>query len=138
MRRRQVFGVLALYIRGAWVVLQVADTLFPGWRIPEEAIRFVWIGAVLLFPIAVVFGWFYDVSTLGIHRTAPAGSDVMVQDLNRTDYGALAVLTVISLVIGLGVAREVVALRTAPELPPIAAVPVEAPDTQSPCFPSST
>ena len=37
----------ALYIVGAFVVLQVADLAFPGLRIPESAIRYVWIAAFL-------------------------------------------------------------------------------------------
>ena len=37
--RRKVFRVAALYIVGAWVVLQVADLAFPGLRVPESSIQ---------------------------------------------------------------------------------------------------
>jgi len=49
LSRRKVFRVAALYIVGAWIVLQVADLAFPGLRVPEESIRFVWIGAIAAF-----------------------------------------------------------------------------------------
>ena len=38
-RRRKVFRTAALYIVGAWLALQVANTLFPGFGIPDIAIR---------------------------------------------------------------------------------------------------
>jgi hypothetical protein len=56
-RRRKLFRFVALYVVAAWVALQVADLAFPGMDIPEQAIRFVWIGAFLLFPLVVLFGW---------------------------------------------------------------------------------
>ena len=114
VRRRRVVGVLALYIVGAWIALQVAATLFPGWRIPEEAIRYVWIGTVLLFPVAVIFAWYYDVSASGVRRTAPRGSDVADLPLGRNDALRLTVLAVMGLLICGGVVREILLLRSPP------------------------
>ena len=61
LRRRRVFRVAAIYIVGAWVVLQVADLAFPGFEIPESAIRYIWIAAIVGFPIAISFGWRFDI-----------------------------------------------------------------------------
>ena len=72
-RRRRVFGVVVLYVVGAWIVLQAADLAFPGLGIPESAIRYVWIGAILGLPMAVVFGWRFDITTQGIRRTPTSG-----------------------------------------------------------------
>ena len=47
MRRRRVFRTAALYIVGTWLVLQVADVVFPALDIPERAVRYVLLGAVL-------------------------------------------------------------------------------------------
>lgn len=114
-RRRRLFGVLALYIIGAWVVLQVAATLFPGWRISEEAIRFVWIGAVILFPAALLFGWWYDVSAQGIRRTPPAGKGDSGLLLVRTDYWVLSLFALFIGGVCFGVISEVLDLREAPQ-----------------------
>ncbi len=73
LRRRRVFNTLGIYIVGAWVVLQAADLAFPGLEIPESAIRYVWIGTILLVPLVLILGWRYDISTGGIKRTP--GSD---------------------------------------------------------------
>jgi len=36
------------------------DDVFPAKGISERALRFVLFGAILGFPVALVFGWFYD------------------------------------------------------------------------------
>ena len=42
LRRRRVFGTVALYIVAAWVAIQAAATAFPGLDIADRAIRYVW------------------------------------------------------------------------------------------------
>jgi len=42
-RRRKVFRTAALYVVGAWLALQVANVVFPGFAVPDAAIRaLVW------------------------------------------------------------------------------------------------
>ncbi len=122
-RRRGVFGVAALYAVGAWVVLQVADLAFPGWDIPESAIRYVWLGALLLSPVALIIGWRYDVSLEGIRRTATTGGDP--RDMQRTDWVLLGVLGSLCAIVLAGVLLKVLDVRE-PGYPGIAAL--EAPD----------
>ena len=57
LRRRKVFRLAALYIVGAWVVLQVADLAFESWDIASFALRYIWLGVILGFPVALVFAW---------------------------------------------------------------------------------
>jgi TolB-like protein/Flp pilus assembly protein TadD len=94
LRRRRVFRTAALYIVGAWLVLQVADVLFPGWGLPDAAINILLIAVVVGFPLALVFGWFYDVTTHGIVRTPAVGEHEAgtAIPLQRTDYLILAAL----------------------------------------------
>jgi TolB-like protein/Flp pilus assembly protein TadD len=109
-RRRRFFGTLALYIVGAWGALQVADLLFPGWGVPASAIRFVWIGAVLALPLAVVFGWRYDITAQGLRRTPRRDGD-MHQDLGRADFVVLAALAVVLAGLVAAVTAQVLAAR---------------------------
>lgn len=104
--RRRFFGTLALYVVGAWGTLQAADLLFPGWGIPESAIRYVWIGAVLALPLAVVFGWRYDVTAQGIRRTPRRGGEEQ-RELRRIDGLVLAALALISTGLVIGVVAQV-------------------------------
>jgi TolB-like protein/tetratricopeptide (TPR) repeat protein len=94
MRRRRIFRTAALYIVGTWLVMQVADVVFPAIDIPERAIRYVLVAALLGFPAALVFSWFYDVGVHGIRRTAPLGSveSGTAQQLRRSDFLILTAL----------------------------------------------
>ncbi|MBT8099722.1 MAG: hypothetical protein KJO82_08230, partial [Gammaproteobacteria bacterium] len=96
LHRRRVFRVALVYIVSAWVAIQVASEAFPGLGIPEIAIRYVWLGAILGFPIALVFGWFYDITAQGLVRTPPAGRN---RDtglaLRKWDYGILAAMSLV-------------------------------------------
>jgi len=79
---------------GAWVALQIADLAFPGLGIDESAIRYVWIGTILGFPIALVIGWRYDIVAGRIVRTAASSIDAELA-IGRSDYFILAALAVV-------------------------------------------
>jgi TolB-like protein len=97
LRRRKVFRLAALYIVGAWVVLQVADLAFESWDIASSALRYVWLGAILGFPVALIFGWRYDITGHGIVRTPPTDASAQIDlSLRRTDYLILALLMVVT------------------------------------------
>ena len=109
LRRREVFKTLALYIVGAWVVVQVADLLFAGWCIPESAIRHVWIAALLGVPIALVVSWQFDVSKAGLRRTITSGNDT--RTLARSDYALLTALSALTVAIIVVQGQSVMATR---------------------------
>ncbi len=97
LRRRKVFRLAAMYIVGAWVVLQVADLAFESWDIASSALRYIWLGAILGSPVALIFGWRYDFTTHGIVRTPPSGSGAQIDlSLRRADYIVLAFLMVVA------------------------------------------
>ena len=99
LRRRRVFNTVALYVVGAWVALQVTELALPGLGIPDVAIRHVWIGAFLLFPLVLVFGWRYDVSSGGIRRTAPLSAPDADTSLSGLDRGVVGGFSLIVLVV---------------------------------------
>ena len=105
-RRRRVFRTIGLYIVGAWVVVQIALAVFPAIAVSEEAIRYIWIAALLGFPIAIAFGWRFDIRGGHIVRTGPAGDDVPLS-LQRTDFMILGALGLVALAILIGSAREI-------------------------------
>jgi len=108
LRRRRMFRLVGLYVVGAWVVIQVAEALFQAWGIPDSAMRFIFIGAFLCFPIALVFGWIYDITSKGIVRTRAAGpEDTADLRLKRQDYLILSALLAVGLAVVLGSAEKV-------------------------------
>lgn len=108
LRRRGVFRVAALYIVGAWLSLQVADLAFPGLSIPDEAIRYVWIGALAGLPLVLLFGWRYEITAGGVVRTAPRTTgDNATLPLATFDYALLGLLLLVSTSVGILLAREI-------------------------------
>jgi len=113
-----------LYVVGAWLLLQVADVLFPGWGLPDAAVNALFAAAVVGFPLALVFGWFFDITTHGIVRTPRVdeeGTETPLA-LQRRDYLILAALAVVGVAILTETTREVV------EMPRVTGVAVSQPD----------
>lgn len=99
LRRRHVFRLAGVYIVAAWVALQVVDLAFDSWGIPNSALRYVWGTTVLLFPVAITFGWRYDITAHGIVRTPDAsGSENL--SLKMPDYVILLALVAVALASG--------------------------------------
>ena len=100
--RRRVFRLAALYIVGAWVVLQVASLAFESWEIPQAVLRHVWLGAIIGFPAALIFGWRFDFVGGRIVRTLDenATNDL---SLRVTDYLILTALAIVLVAMMYGV-----------------------------------
>lgn len=96
LKLRGVVRMTAFYVIGSWVVLQVADLLFPALGVQDAAIRFVWLAVVLGFPLAVFFSWRYDVTARGITRTVRGDITGVDAALRKTDYVVLLILLFIA------------------------------------------
>jgi len=98
-RRRRVFRTAGLYIVGAWVLLQVADLALESIGLPDSLLRFFWIAAFAGFPVALIFGWFFDVTADGIRRTLPfdnaSDEDLQMRVPDYVIIGALAVVVAV-------------------------------------------
>jgi TolB-like protein/Tfp pilus assembly protein PilF len=101
LRRRRVLRVVAGYVVAAWVLLQVADLAFESLELPGRALSYVWFALFVGFPVALIFGWRYDLTTEGIVRTVPADADESVSlSLRRPDFVILTALAVVAVAIG--------------------------------------
>ena len=75
LKRRKVFRVSAAYVVVAWLMIQVADIVFPRLSLPDWTITLVLILLLIGFPIAVILAWAYDVTPDGVIRTDDARDD---------------------------------------------------------------
>ena len=108
LRRRHVYRMSGFYVVGAWLIIQVADVFFPAWGLPETALRFLIVAAILCFPIALIFAWTYDITTTGIVKTEPADpGDIFDNSLKRSDYIVLVALLAIGAAIVFGSLQKV-------------------------------
>ncbi len=121
LRRRHTFRTAGLYIVGAWLVMQAADVFFPAWGLPGTAINVLLATAILGFPLALVFGWFFDISADGIVRT-PAADSVDTQtplSLQRRDFIILGALGLIAAYIVYDGVQDIVRAPRVAEAEPV-------------------
>jgi len=133
LRRRQVFRVAAIYLVSVWVVLQVADLAFESFDLPEQALRYMWIGAFIGFPLALILGWKYDITANGIVRTPVVDSELPSDlSLKRVDYIILAGLSIVVGIITFGLAQEILGTR---DITPTAIQATNVPENSIAVFP---
>jgi adenylate cyclase len=68
LKRRNVFRVAIAYLAGAWLLIEVAGTLFPAFGVPDWAVRFVVIVLALGFLPALIISWAYELTPEGLKR----------------------------------------------------------------------
>ena len=110
LRRRRVYRTAALYIIGAWIIVQVADVAFPTFGIPDWGLRIIFLAAFFGFPVALVFGWMFEITLDGVARTPPVSEvDVETLDLRlrNRDYFILMGLILVLMAVTWGVSINV-------------------------------
>lgn len=74
LKRRRVYRTAAWYAATGFVVVQVAQAVFPALQFPAWTYPFVVVLALLGFPVAMVLAWALDVTPAGIVRTTSQAS----------------------------------------------------------------
>jgi adenylate cyclase len=69
LRNRHVFKVGIAYLIVAWLLLQVADVVFPALGLPPWSITLVLALLAVGFPAALVVAWVFDLTPEGLRRT---------------------------------------------------------------------
>jgi TolB-like protein len=72
MKRRHVVRFALGYAAAAFVVLQLAEIVFPAFDIGGTGLRILVVAVALLFPPAVVLAWVFDITAEGIKKTSDA------------------------------------------------------------------
>lgn len=72
LRRRRVFRVAIVYAAVAFILWQAAEILVPALNLPDWTLTFVVFITILGAPIALVLGWAFDITPVGVRRTEPA------------------------------------------------------------------
>ena len=94
LKRRRVLNTAFLYVVGAWIALQVVEVL-AGAGLPPTAMRNLLIILSFGFPLALITGWFFDISTDGIKKTGPLKEGEQLPKLKFLDHVFLAGLILV-------------------------------------------
>ena len=68
LERRNVFRVAAAYVVTAWLLIQVAETVFPAFGIGNGAVRLVIIVLAIGLIPTVLFAWAFELTPDGVKR----------------------------------------------------------------------
>ncbi|HTA65446.1 MAG TPA: hypothetical protein VK753_08075 [Xanthomonadaceae bacterium] len=96
LKRRNVLRAGALYVGAAWALSQGVAQLLPVFDFPNWVVRWFVIAAMIGFPFAMLFSWFYEWTPQGIVRESevePAES-VTRQTGKTMDRWIIAVLAI--------------------------------------------
>ena len=121
----------------AWLLIAIADLLFPAFGFPDEVVRWLIIGLALALLPVMVFAWLFQLTPDGLRlRRGPQGEDrVNARAGRRTDQLTLVLLL---LAVGFSAVKQfVLPQRVAPPAPmeAPAPAPVPAPDPRPPAPP---
>jgi TolB-like protein/Tfp pilus assembly protein PilF len=68
LKRRNVIRMAGLYLVGAWLIVQVASTVFPAFDLPSWALRGVILLLAIGFIPALVISWVFELTPDGLKR----------------------------------------------------------------------
>lgn len=94
LKRRNVIRVLVAYLAGAWLLIQIADVIFPIYGPSEFALQvLITLLGVGLIPVFVV-SWAYELTPEGLKRDADVapGQSIAPQTGRRLDRVIMVVL----------------------------------------------
>jgi len=74
LKRRKVVRVAITYAVVAWLLIQIAATVFPQLGMPEWAPRMVTLFLLIGFPVALIIAWAFELSPDGIKTTEAANA----------------------------------------------------------------
>lgn len=72
LRRRKVVRVAVAYAIGAWLLMQVGDTLVGLLELPGWTGKALVIALALGFLLVLVLSWVFDITPTGLEKTGPA------------------------------------------------------------------
>ena len=68
LKRRNVIRVATAYVIGAWIIVQVVETIFPAFGFGDTAIRLLVIVLAIAFIPTLVFSWVFEFTPEGLKR----------------------------------------------------------------------
>ena len=98
LRRRNVIRMAGLYVVGAWLVLQVAETVLPILDSPPWVLKALLFLLILGLVPAMVFSWIYELTPDGLKRDADAGPREATSTETARRYDQLTLVALLAVV----------------------------------------
>ncbi len=94
LRRRNIFKVSLAYVLVSWLIIQVADVLFPIFNGPDWAMQILVLFLILTFPVAVLLAWAFELTPEGLKSTSEVDKtqSISVQTGRKLNHIVMALL----------------------------------------------
>ncbi len=99
LRKRKVFRVATGYAVTGWLLLQIAEIVFPLMELPASAMKALLISIVVGFPVAVAAAWALELTPAGLvfdwRKTRPGRVQSLAIDERKIDRFIIAALVLV-------------------------------------------
>ena len=68
LKRRNVFRVAIAYLAGSWLLVEVAETIFPLFGFDDTPARILVIVLTIGFPLFLLFSWVFEITPEGLKK----------------------------------------------------------------------
>jgi len=109
LKRRNVVKIAVLYLVGSWLILQIADVLFPNLGAPAWAFALVLGLLIIFFVPALVIAWVYELTPDGLKKEKDIARNESITPATGRKINALIVVLLVLAI------AAVVADRLVPE-----------------------
>lgn len=98
LKRRNVIRMAGLYLVGAWLLIQVASTMFPAFDVPGWALRALIIMLAIGFIPTLIFSWIFELTPQGLKRDedVPPEQSIAPQTARRNVYKVAVAYAVVA------------------------------------------
>jgi TolB-like protein/Tfp pilus assembly protein PilF len=106
LKRRNVFRVAAAYLVFGWLVLQIADVVFPALSLPDWAITLVTVLLAIGLLPALIFSWVFELTPEGVKKESEIdrSQSITTHTGKKLDY--ITLIALIGVVIFVLVERD--------------------------------
>jgi len=96
LRRRNVFKVAVAYAIVAWLLIEMAATVFPALKLPEWTVTFVTALILISFPVILIGAWAFEVTPDGLKRTreVPLERSITHATGRKFDFAIIGLLAI--------------------------------------------
>lgn len=99
LKRRNVLRTALAYLAGAWLLIQIAETLFPVYGLSDASIRLVVTLLAIGFPLVLVFSWAYELTPGGFRLEKEADISVRVPRQSGKNFDRF-IIVLLALAVG--------------------------------------
>lgn len=102
LRKRGVLRVAGLYIALIWLLLQIADVVFPAFDIPDQTVRYILAAGLAGFPVVLLLAWFFELTDHGLIREDEI-EESGAHRLHNRRFMTIATVAALTLALGISV-----------------------------------